>query len=100
MRKHNIIIYPIAQNDLLEIVDYLNTLAPQSALAYYDLLLESIGSLADMPQRCPLARDIQLKLRGYRTLEVKTYTAFYVVQGETVAIRRILYAKRQYEALL
>jgi len=100
MGKCNILIYPIAQNDLLEIVDYLNTLAPQSALAYYDLLLESISSLADMPQRCPLARDTQLRLRGYRTLVVKNYTVFYVVQGETVEIRRILYAKRQYEALL
>lgn len=39
MEKYKVKIYPKAQRDLKEIVDYLNTLSPQSALEYYDITL-------------------------------------------------------------
>jgi toxin ParE1/3/4 len=100
MGRYKVKIFPAAQNDLQEIVDYLNMLSPQAALDYYDLIVESIGSLAELPERCPLAKDIQLRLRRYRTLLVKNYIIFYVVNEKTVEIHRILYAKRQYEPLL
>ena len=100
MGKYKVLIYPSAQNDLREIAEYLSTLSPQAALSYYDLLTEKIGSLSNLPERCPLATDVQLRLRGYRTLLIRNYIVFYVVSGETVQIRRILYAKRQYESLL
>ncbi len=100
MERFKIKIFPHAQKDLREIIDYINTLSPQAAIKYYDLLVERIGSIADMPERCPLAKDTQLRLRGYRTLHVKNYIVFYVVKGNVVEIRRILYARRQYEDLL
>lgn len=100
MGKFKLNIFPSAQKDLREIVDYINTLSPQAAISYYDLIVEKIGSIADMPERCPLAKDIQLRLRGYRTLHVKNYIVFYVVKGDVIEIRRILYARRQYENLL
>jgi toxin ParE1/3/4 len=100
MGKYRIKIFPMAENDLLEIVEYLNTLLPQAALKYYNLIIESVGSLADLPERCPLVKDAQLRLRGYRALLIKNYIVFYLVNGNTVEIRRILYAKRQYETLL
>lgn len=100
MEKFNIKIFPSAQKDLREIVDYINTLSQQAAIRYYDLIVEKIGSIADMPERCPLSKDTQLRLRGYRILRVKNYIIFYVVKGDVVEIRRILYARRQYENLL
>lgn len=100
MEKYNIVIFPTAINDFDEIVDYLTTLSEQAAVKYYDLLVEKINGLSEMPERCPLVRDTQLRLRGYRTLMVKNYIVFYVINGKTVEIRRILYARRQYEGLL
>ncbi len=100
MEKFKIKIFPSAQKDLLEIVDYINTLSPQAAIRYYDLIVEKIESIAKIPERCPLAKDVQLKLRGYRTLYVENYVVFYVVKGAVVEIRRILYARRQYVDLL
>ncbi|TEB13775.1 type II toxin-antitoxin system RelE/ParE family toxin [Pelotomaculum propionicicum] len=93
-------IYPAAQQDLNDIVAYLNTLSPDAAIKYYDRIVEKIGSLAEMPERRPLLKDPQLRLRGYRTLIVDNYMVFYVVKGDTVQIRRILYGKRQYEWML
>ena len=100
MEQYSVKIFPTAQRDLKSIVDYLDTLSPEAAVQYYDLIVEKIGTLRTLPERCALAKDIQLRLRGYRLLHVKNYIAFFVVNGSTVEIRRILYAKRQYEQLL
>ena len=100
MGKFKIKIFPSAQKDLCGIVDYINTLSPQAAFRYYDLIVEKIGSLAEMPERCPLSKDTQLRLRGYRTLLVENYIVFYAVKGDVVEIRRILFARRQYDNLL
>lgn len=100
MEQYNVKIFPTAQNDLQDIVDYINTLSPDAAIRYYDLIIEKMATLTTMPERCPPAKDTQLRLRGYRTLLVKNYIVFYVINGRTVEIRRILFARRQYEWLL
>ena len=100
MEQYKVKIFPTAQNDLRDIADYLNTLSPDAAVRYYDLIIEQVGTLSTMPERCPLAKDTQLRLRGYRMLLVKNYIVFYVISGKTVEIRRILYARRQYKDLL
>ena len=93
-------IYPDARQDLSDIVDYLNTLSQEAALKYYDLLTEEILSLREMPERCPRPRDLALAAKGYRYLIVGNYLVFYVVSGDTVQIRRILYGRRDYKLLL
>ena len=97
---YNVIIYPAAEQDLLDIIDYLNTLSPQTAMRYYDLLTEQIASLSAMPERCPHPRDLALTAKGYRYLIVKDYLVFYRIIGDTVQIHRILYGRRNYQALL
>lgn len=100
MEQYKVKIYPAAERDLLDIVDYLNTLSPSAALKYYDLLTEEIASLSHMPERCPRPRDLALAAKGYRYLIVEKYLVFYVIEGDTVQIRRILYGKRDYQSIL
>ena len=100
MEQFNVKILPAAQRDMDDIVEALNKLSPQTALKYYDLLVEEIMSLSEMPERCPLVRDTQLRLRGYRFLVVKKYLVFFVIVGRIVQIRRVVYGRRQYEFLL
>ena len=100
MGQYKVKILPVAEEDMSDIVDYLNTLSPEAAFRYYDLLTERISSLSDMPERCALARDSQLRLRGYRVLIVGQYLVFFVIIGDTVQVRRIIYSRRQYEALI
>ena len=96
MDVYKVKIYPAAKRDLQQIVDYLNTLSAQAALRYY----EQISSLSHMPFRCPRPRDAALAAKGYRYLLVEKYLVFYVVVGDTVQIRRILYARRNYQSVL
>ena len=100
MEKYKVKIYPAAKQDLLDIVDYLNTLSQDTALRYYDLLIEEIAGLSSMPERCPRPKDLALAAKGYRCLLVKNYLVFYVVVRDTVQIRRILYGRRDYSSLL
>ena len=100
METYKVKIYPAAKQDLLEIIDYLNTLSREAALRYYDLLTEEIASLSTMPERYPRPKDLALAAKGYLYLAVKNYLVFYVVSGDTVQIRRILYGRRDYLSLL
>lgn len=100
MGKYKIKIYSTAKMDLKDIIRYLNALSPQIAIKYYDLIVEKIGALAEMPERCSFVRDIVLKAKGYRYLIVENYVVFFVVKADTVQIRRILYGRRNYEWLM
>ena len=100
MGKYNIKIYSVAKKDLLDIIDYINTLSTTASIKQYDSIVERIGSLAQMPERCALAKDNNLRLRGYRVLVVDNYLVFFVIIGNTVEIRRIIYGKRNYSWLL
>lgn len=100
MDQYRVKIYPTAKQDLLDIIEYLNKLSPDAALRYYDLLTEEIASLSQMPERCPRPKDLALAAKGYRYLIVKDYLVFYVVVGDTVQIRRILYGRRDYQSLV
>ena len=100
MGKYKVKIFSNAKSDLKDIISYLNTLSPQAALRYYDLIVEKIGSLAEMPERCPFVHDVALKAKGYRYLIAESYLVFFVIKSDTVQIRRILYSKRNYDWLL
>lgn len=100
MERYDVRIFPTAQQDLMDVIDYLNTLSKEAALNFYDRLISEIASLSTIPERCPRPRDLALAAKGYRYLIVGNYLVFYVIVGPVVQIRRILYAKRDYKQLL
>jgi len=100
MKEYNVRILQAAKNDFLDIEDHLSTLPPEAATKYYDLIMEKMGILTSTPECCPLVRDAQLRLRGYRTLPIEDYIVFFIINGKNVELRRILYARRQYERLV
>lgn len=99
-KLYSIKIYPAAEQDLLDIIDYLNTLSTTVALKYYDLLIEKILTLSTLPERCPCPRDLALKANGYRYLIVENYLVFFKIEQDTVQIHRIIFSTRNYQFLL
>jgi len=99
MDKYDVLISPVAQNDLLGILEYLATLAPEEADQYYERFMKESEKLRTAPKTCPLSKDSQLRLRGYRVLTTEDYLLFFIISGNQVGIRRILHAKRQYDRL-
>lgn len=100
MEKYELKIFSLVEQDLKNIVEYLNELSPEAALKIYDEIIDSIASLEQMLMHCPLVKNTVLRAKEYRMLMVHNFVVFYVVSGKTVQIRRILYGRRQYEFLL
>jgi len=100
MEQYNITMSGLAEQELDDIIKYINKLSPQAVIAQYDRLIEKIASLKQMPKRCRLLSNDRLRIKGYRALIVDNYMVFYVVKDKTVQIRRILFGKRNYEWLL
>jgi len=100
MDKHNVLISSAAQRDFLGIAEQINALPPEEAAQQFEQLLDDTNVLRNAPASCPYARDFQLRLRGYRILAIDDYLFFFVLHDKTVEIRRILYAKRQYDRLV
>jgi len=100
MEKYKLLIFPSAKQDLQDIIDYVNELSPDGAIKLYDEIVEKIGSLSQMPLRCPFVKNPLLKVKGYRVLVVNNYLLFFIVREKIVEIRRIIYGRRKYEFLL
>ena len=100
MDDYNVRVSSAAQNDFLEIAERIKLLPPEEATEHFDDIIKKTRVLATAPDSCPAARDSQLRLRGYRMLTVDDYIYFFVISNKDVIIRRILYAKRQYDRLM
>ncbi|MBR4424689.1 MAG: type II toxin-antitoxin system RelE/ParE family toxin [Oscillospiraceae bacterium] len=100
MERYKVKVLAAARRDLDEILSYINTMSPQTAMEYAERFARELESLAVMPLSCPPARDMLLAQKGYRCLIVKNYLVFFVVSGSTVTIRRILFGRRDYASLL
>ncbi|MCL2663601.1 MAG: type II toxin-antitoxin system RelE/ParE family toxin [Oscillospiraceae bacterium] len=100
MNDYEVKISPAAQNDFLEVAERIIMLTPEEASLQFDNIIKQTEVLVKAPESCPSARDSQLRLRGYRMLTVDDYIYFFVINERNVYIRRILYARRQYDRLM
>ena len=100
MDEYSVKISSPAQNDFLEIAERIKSLPPEEATQHFDSIVKKTKVLATAPDSCPYARDSQLRLRGYRMLTIDDYLYFFVMHDKSVIIRRILYARRQYDRLM
>ena len=93
---------PLAEKDLNNIFEYiaLELSSPEAAEHLIDRIQDAVERLCDFPFSCPLLTDSTLQKKGYRLLVVQNFNLFYVVEKQTVIIRRILYGRRDYESIL
>ena len=99
-KKCKIKYLPVAQRDLIAIVEYIKIDSPGSAIKFLDGLDKSVAKLAEFPFMGQTPRDNRLRSLNYRILVVDRYLVFYVVKGSIVEIRRIIHGKRKYSFLL
>lgn len=91
---------PAAEQDLLDILDYIARDNPAAARAFVDRVDQTVGRLARFPRSGRQPADPRLRRLGYRMLVVGDYLVFYVVTGRTVQVRRVLHGARRYGFLL
>ncbi|MBI4682920.1 MAG: type II toxin-antitoxin system RelE/ParE family toxin [Nitrospirae bacterium] len=99
-KKYKIKYLPVAQRDLVEIIEYIKTDSPLSAYKFFDRFDKSVVKLEDFPFMGQIPKDNRLHRLKYRIFVIDSYLIFYVVKDAIVEIRRILHGKRRYSFLL
>jgi len=100
MSKEYVIRYlKTAEEDLIEIFDYIMKDKPTAAKNLLEKFDSSISRLAQDPEPGVIPKDERLKRLGYRMLIVGNYIVFYIVKTKTIQIRRVIHSARQYSYL-
>ena len=101
-KKYKIQFMPLAVQDISEITDYIADVlsAPQAAYDLLNKISEAVDPLERFPFAFPAYKDTAFAKLGYRIRPVDNYLLFYVVIGNVVEIRRVIYAKRNLPELL
>ena len=96
MKRYKIRVLPAAQKNEKDILRFLATLSVETAQLYQELFAHAFRSLAELPLRCPPARDAYMAQRGYRYLLVRNYLVFFLVSNDTVQITHIIDGRSDY----
>lgn len=99
-KNYNLVYLPLAEDDLMEIIDYVRLDEPSNALSLLSRFDDAISKLSFFPFMGSVPKDLNLAHMDYRFLVVESFLVFYVVLDETVEIRRVLSGRRKYDALL
>jgi plasmid stabilization system protein ParE len=99
-RKYKVLIYPAAEQDILEITGYFENALKTSPNNLIQKFYDSIDILETNPFIHPLLQDNYLHQLGYRMFSVDNFLVFYVVKNNLVQIHRFLYGKRDYLQIL
>lgn len=92
-KEYNLTFLPLFEEDLNAIEDYLtNQLhSPSSAQKLVDDVEKAIINRSKNPLGYPAYPSLKKRQHPYYTITVRNFTIFYVVIGDTMEIRRILY---------
>lgn len=99
-RKYDLRYLPAAEQDLLDILDYIGRDDPDAARRFVDRVDQTIGRLALFPKAGRRPRDARLRRLGYHVLILDDYLVFYVITAHTIQARRVIHGARRYEFLL
>jgi addiction module RelE/StbE family toxin len=99
-RAYEIRYLPAAQQDLLDIFEYISRDNPEAAEALLAQFDRTLANLTAHPVIGATPKDKRLQRLGYRMVVIGNYLAFYVVKKDVVQIRRVIHSSRNYQRLL
>ncbi len=102
MKKYRLRYLPLAQQDLSEIIDYIqnnlqNPIAAENTLSRIE---SAILERLEFPESFAVWQSRKKRPYPYRRINVGNYTVWYVVIDDVMEVRRILYARRNEENLI
>ena len=99
---YKIVYTPLFQRDLYEVLDYISGQLknPIAANDFLDALEKEIISVSLFPTAPAPYPTTGKRPLPYYPLHVKNYTAFYVVTGDVIEFRRLLYSRSDLAAHL
>ena len=100
--KYTLKYLPLYEEDLNGIIDYISfeLQSPENALKLLDRIEKSILNRLDCPLSFEPYQSTKKRENPYYRIYVGNFTVYYVVIGDVMEIRRILYNRRDSEHLL
>ena len=94
MKRYEVLVSDKANEDMDDIYNYIaeTLLEPAIAAKQYDRIADAILTLEEMPERIRLMYSEPERNKGIRPLIVDNYTVFFVINGDSVHIARVLYS--------
>lgn len=101
-KRYKLSILPLFEDDLNEIVDYItyrlrNLLAAERLVDEVERAIEDRLDCAESFEPYPSSRE---RKYPYYRIQVKNFTIFYVVIGNTMEVRRMIYSRRNLKDLI
>ena len=102
MKKYKLSFLPLFEADLIEITDYIsnNLNNPEVALRLVDDIEIAINRRLETPLAFAPYPTSKNRPYPYYRINIRNFSVFYVVIGDTMEVRRVLYAKRNSDNLL
>jgi toxin ParE1/3/4 len=94
--EYDIRLLRVAEDDLTEIVAYVAADRPSAAEALASKIEKHLVLLSKHPHLGRVPKEEELARLGYRYLVVENYLIFYIVEGGTIFVHRILHGARDY----
>ena len=95
-KHYELHILPLFEDDLSEIVDYI-AITLQNPIAA-DALVDAVENAIEERLSCAESfepyRSTKERRYPYYRIQVKNYSIFYVVIGDVMEVRRIIYSRR------
>lgn len=101
-KKYKLTMLPIFKNDFEEIINYIgyDLNNPSAARRLFDDAMDAILKRLENPLSFAPYKSSKLRKNPYYRINVRNYSIFYVVIGDTMEVRRILYSKRNLDNFL
>ena len=101
-KNYTLSVLPLFVDDLNEITDYIANILknPTAANALIDNVEEAINKRLPFCESFPKFPSIKERDHPYYFITVKNYIIFYVVTGNVMEVRRIVYSKRNTDGLI
>lgn len=101
-KRFKLRVLPLFEQDLNEIVDYIllrlqNPIAAERLVDDVEAAIYDRLSCADTFEPYPSTRERE---HPYYCIQVRNFSIFYVLIGDTMEVRRIQYSKRNMKSLL
>ena len=91
---------PIAQDDLINIFDWIAKDSPARASSFVEKIDQRIGALAQSLFLGRLPRHPRLQEYEYRTLILDSYLVFYKIRNRVIEIHRVVHTSRNLDHLI
>jgi toxin ParE1/3/4 len=92
--------YPVAQEDLDEIVDYIYEDSPAASSKLLSKVENAVSNLTKFPLLGKPYDETKLPYKGYRYISVDDYLIFYKIENDSIAIYRIIHGARNYKSFM